>query len=500
MSALLTLTQAASLGLRRRLMPQSQMPRTIKIDYDPQPKQALLHKCRAKQILFGGAAGGGKSHAGRYDLIGFCLENPGLQAFIFRRSLPELDANHIQPLKRELPRELGNYNETRKRYEFFNGSSIQFQYLERDSDCDRIQGTEIHIALVDEAGQMTPYQLGYIKSRMRLGNFKPKQEGFLPRLVMTANPGGQSHNYLKALYIDPAPAEQYFYDHTMRDPNDPSDKGWVTMYIPAKMTDNKYIDPSYASSFSALPDELARALREGDWDLVVGSFFGDVWNRDLHVIRPFEIPDHWTKFRSFDWGSASPFSVGWWAVADDHEYFSDGALIRYREWYGAAGPNRGLRMTAEEVGAGIRSREGHERIDFSVGDPSIWKFDGGPSIGERLSKMGIRFRRADNSRVAGWDQVRQRLIGDDGCPMLFVSSECTDTIRTLPVLTHDKHRVEDIDTTQEDHAADDIRYACMARPYQRRAPEIDEDPWREPTIEEMMAGLEYASKPKGWRL
>ena len=249
------------------------MARTIKIDYDPQPKQAALHRCRAKQILFGGAAGGGKSHAGRYDLIGFCLENPGLQAFIFRRSLPELDANHIQPLKRELPRELGNYNETRKRYEFFNGSSIQFQYLERDSDCDRIQGTEIHIALVDEAGQMTPYQLGYIKSRMRLGNFQPKQEGFLPRLVMTANPGGQSHNYLKAVYIDPAPAEQYFYDHTMRDPNDPKDRGWVTMYIPARMSDNKYIDPSYASSFSALPEELARALREGDWDLVVGSFF-----------------------------------------------------------------------------------------------------------------------------------------------------------------------------------------------------------------------------------
>ena len=494
--------------------------KTIVLDYEPQPKQALLHKCHAKQILFGGAAGalpppggpgggprvklgGGKSHSGRWDVIGFCLENPGLQAFIFRRSLPELDSNHIQPLKKEMPSELGNFNETRKRFEFYNGSSIQFQYLERDSDCDRIQGTEIHIALADEAGQLTPYQLGYIKSRMRLGNFQPKesQRHLLPRLVMTANPGGQSHNFLKALYIDPAPAESYFYDHTMRDPNNDKDRGWLTMYIPAKMADNKYIDPSYASSFSALPEELGRALREGDWDLVVGSFFGDVWKRDLHVIRPFEIPEHWTKFRSFDWGSASPFSVGWWAVADDHEIYPDGALIRYREWYGSSGrPNVGLRMTAEEVGAGIRSRERGERIDFGVGDPSIWKFDGGPSIGERLSKMGVRFRRADNSRINGWDQVRQRLIGDDGIPMLFVSSECTDTIRTLPVLTHDKHRLEDIDTTQEDHAADDIRYACMARPYQRRAPEIDDDPWRQPTIDEMMAGLDYASKPQGWRL
>jgi len=114
--------------------------------------------------------------------------------------------------------------------------------------------------------------------------------------------------------------------------------------------------------------------------------------------------------------------------------------------------------------------------------------------------MGVKFRRADNSRVAGWDQVRQRLIGDDGIPMLYVSTECTDTIRTLPVLTHDKHRVEDIDTTQEDHAADEIRYACMARPYQRRAPDIEEDIWRPATIDEMMAGLDNATKPQGWRM
>ena len=471
----------------------------IKLDYTPQPKQELLHKCKAKQILFGGAAGGGKSHSLRWDIIAFCLENPGLNAFIFRRSLPELDANHIQPLKKELPSELGNYNETRKRYEFYNGSSIQFQYLERDNDCERIQGTEIHIAGIDEAGQMSAYQLGYIKSRMRLGGFEPKQKDYLPRLVMTANPGGQSHNFLKALYIDPAPAKTYFYDVTMKDPNNPKDKGWLTMYIPARMDDNAYIDPSYASSFSGLPHELAKALREGDWDLVVGSFFGDIWKRNIHVIRPFQIPEYWLKFRSFDWGSASPFSVGWWAVAEGHDDIPDGALIRYREWYGASAPNRGLRLTAEEVAAGIKARERHERIDYGVADPSIWKFDGGPSIGERLSKMGIRMRRADNSRVNGWDQVRQRMMVDDDQSMIYFFESCVDTIRTLPILTHDRNRVEDIDTTQEDHAADDIRYACMSRPYTRRLEE-EEDIWRQPTVEEMMSNLDRVSKPSFRRL
>jgi hypothetical protein len=157
-------------------------------------------------------------------------------------------------------------------------------------------------------------------------------------------------------------------------------------------------------------------------------------------------------------------------------------------------------MTAEEVGSGIRARERGEKINFGVGDPSIWKFDGGPSIGERLGKLGVRFRRADNSRVAGWDQVRQRLIGDDGVPMMYFFKDCIDTIRTLPVLTHDKHRMEDINTTEEDHAADEIRYACMSRPFTRKAPEIDEDIWRKPTIDEMMSGLDNASRPSSWRL
>ena len=476
------------------------MTKTITLDYTPQPKQELLHKCKAKQILFGGAIGGGKSHCLRWDVIAFCCENPGLQAYIFRKSLPELESNHIQQIKREIPKELGQFSESRKRMEFFNGSYIQFQYLERDSDCDRIQGTEIHIAGVDEAGQLSAYQLGYIKSRMRLGGYQPKQKNYLPRLLMTANPGGQSHNFLKALYIDPAPPESYFYDVTMKDPRNKADKGWLSMYIPSRMEDNKYIDPNYGASVSGLPEELAKALREGDWDLVQGSYFGDIFRRERHVLKPFEIPRSWVKFRSFDWGSAKPFSVGWYAIAQQHEKFPDGAMIKYREWYGASGPDRGLKMTAEEVAAGIRSRERGETLDFGVADPSIWKFDGGPSIGERMSKMGIRFRRGDNSRTAGWDQLRQRMIGDDNVPMLYFFETCTDLIRTLPILVHDNNRVEDIDTRQEDHAADETRYACMARPYQRRIEKEDDDIWRQPTVGEMMANLDYARPNGKWRL
>ena len=462
--------------------------KVIRLDYDPQPKQAEMHGAKARQILFGGAVGGGKSTALRWDMIKFCLENPGLVCYLFRRTMPELEANHILWIKREIPTELGHFNETRKRFEFHNGSMIVFQYLERDSDCERVQGAEIHYAGLDEGGQLSAYQINYIKSRNRLGSFKPAQPDYFPRFVITANPGGISHNYLKAIFIDAAPPGQLFYDHTMVDPDDPTDKGWPTLFIPSRMEDNKYIDAGYRASLSGLPEELGRALRDGDWDLIVGSFFGDVFKRDIHVIQPFDIPNDWVKFRAFDWGSAKPFSVGWYAIAQKDDRYPDGAIIRYREWYGAAGPDRGLKMTAEEVASGIRSREKGERIDYGIADPSIYKFDGGPSIGERMGKIGIRWRRADNSRISGWDQVRQRLIGDDNQPMLYLFTDSTNLIRTLPSLQHDKHKFEDINTQSEDHAADELRYALMSRPYTRRVSEPeDADPWRKPTLNEMLA-------------
>jgi hypothetical protein len=182
-----------------------------------------------------------------------------------------------------------------------------------------------------------------------------------------------------------------------------------------------------------------------------------------------------------DWGSAKPFSVGWWAVVGD-DHFIDGrllprgAIVRYREWYGSNGqPNVGLKLTAEQVAEGIRDREGKDAITYGVLDPAAFAVDGGPSIAERMAagtNGQVWFRRADNRRVAqrgalgGWDQMRRRLQGDgDGRPMLYVFSTCNDFIRTVPALQHDPDRPEDVDTDGEDHAGDEGRYACMSRPW-----------------------------------
>jgi hypothetical protein len=255
-----------------------------------------------------------------------------------------------------------------------------------------------------------------------------------------------------------------------------------------------------------------RAWLEGDWSVVEGAFF-DGWS-GRNIVRPFRVPREWARFRSFDWGSAKPFSVGWWAVAGEAfeaesaagpVRIGRGTLVRYAEWYGARGPDKGLKLTAEQVAEGIASREaamaegGDPRVFAGVADPSIFREDGGPSIAERMARAGVSWRPADNSRVArggggsgggggaplgGWDQMRARIAGDEEGPALVVFDTCRDFIRTVPALQHDPARPEDVDTRSEDHAADECRYACMSRPMARRVDEAavrrvrDYERWR----------------------
>jgi hypothetical protein len=264
----------------------------------------------------------------------------------------------------------------------------------------------------------------------------------------------------------------------------PNGKTHRYVFIPSRIQDNKLLmnnDPEYINNLYLVGSEaLVKAWLNGDWNAVEGAFF-DCWDTSKHIVRPFTVPSDWIRFRSMDWGSARPFSVGWWAIAQD-DYQTEtgniprGALVRYREWYGCkpGEPNTGLKLTAEEVGRGIQEREKGDTITYGVLDPAAFAEDGGPSIHERLSAATdykVVFRRADNKRVSqmgalgGWDQMRARMKGDGERPGLFVFSTCTDFIRTIPILQHDADRPEDLDTEAEDHVADEARYGCMSRPY-----------------------------------
>jgi hypothetical protein len=273
-----------------------------------------------------------------------------------------------------------------------------------------------------------------------------------------------------------------------------SEGGLRRQFIPARLEDNPSMteqDTGYEDRLSGLGSEaLVKAMRWGDWNVVEGAFF-DCWRQDRHVIRPFEIPETWMRFRSGDWGSAKPFSFGWYAVVGETYRTADGmtlprgCLIKYREWYGvvtdAEGkftPDVGLKMFARAVGRGVRERDQGDLIAYGVLDPAAFSQDGGPSIAEEMMAGGSTFRAADNKRVTqrgamgGWDQVRARLVGDDdGNPMLVFFSTCQHSIRTIPALQHDEDRPEDLDTSQEDHAADETRYACMSRPWVKKLPQ-----------------------------
>lgn len=394
-------------------------------------------------------------------------------------------------VKRELPSTIGIYNETHKHFQFNNGSVLIFKSLEYDRDCEDIQGWEIHAGYVDEAGQLTPYMLDYIISRIRLGKYsktmehwKSNLDGYkarLPRYALSANPGGISHHYLKTKFIEPGPPETVFYDPSLKNPKDPDDKGWSTMFIPATMDDNEYLDAGYAAQFGNLPEHMQRQLRDGDWNVVPGAFF-DCFDSQKHVIRPFKVPEHWTRFRSCDWGHATPFSVGWWAVSDGSEVtdavgnvvsYPEGAMIRYREWYGCVkrlgmATTKGLRLSGTELAEGILERQTeNEVINYSVADPSMWRSDGGKSQAELALKAGVVFQKADSQRELGWQEMYRR--HKDG--LIYIFDTCSEYIRTIPAIQADQRKPEDITQTNrggEDHIADETRYACQSRPIIRK--------------------------------
>ena len=493
--------------------------RVIKLDYDPQPRQALLHSTPAKQILFGGSAGGGKSHCVRWDAISFCVQNPGLDAYLFRRTLPELEQSHIRRVKQDIPSELGRYNETKKRFEWANGSLLNFCYCEREDDVMRYQSAEMHVLDVDEATHLTGDQLAFLRTRVRLGSFKCPQMEILPRIVFASNPGGPGHNWIKDIFIDKAPPETLFYDESMRDEKDQTDKGWLSLYIPARMSDNKYLDANYGGSFNALTPELAKALREGDWDAVVGKALHTL-TRDKHQVRPFMPPRHWTRFMSMDWGSAAPFAVGWFCVSDGAllagketwpaVWLPSGAVILYAEWYGWNGkPNQGLRLDSPAVARRILEMEkerGDAPMDYRIGDAQMWAKSDGPSVAERMmTATDSRFimRQSQKDRAHNYSEFLARLAGSptfgaDGrkgdYPMFYVTADCRQFWRTVPVLTLDTVNPEKgPNTKEEDHHYDLSAYALRSRPYVQ----TKEDRWQAeaaPFIREFKSVDPYATR------
>lgn len=464
--------------------------------WKPQPgPQTALIACPVFEVFYGGARGGGKTESSIGDWLEHSAKyGEGAIGIFFRRKLVQL-AEVIARTKQLFPKLGAKYNEQQKTWTMANGARLKFAYLEKDSDAEEYQGHSYTRVYVEEVTNFpSPGPIDKLRATLRSG------AGVPVGMRLTGNPGGAGHNWVKKRYIDPNPTGyKILQESTPIEYFDPDTGETIKqvvslsrVFIPSKIKDNALLmrnDPTYIlrlrQSGSAA---LVKAWLEGDWNIIDGAFF-DNWDSDV-IIKPLdllsEIPRHALRFRSFDWGSAKPFSCGWWAVADGTwGGLPKGALLRYREWYGATGANKGLKMTADLVAEGILAREKGEHITYGVADPSIFIRNGGPSIMESMLLKGCSWKKADNKREAGWAQMRMLmgnvplLLDDTGKPdvtgprtdaMIFCLETCEDSIRTIPTLQHDEDKAEDLDTEAEDHAADDWRYGVMSRPWIKYAP------------------------------
>jgi hypothetical protein len=438
-----------------------------RIIWAPSPgPQELLISCPLPEVFFGGARGGGKTD-GVLGKFAIKAKRYGghFNAVFFRKEMPQQD-DLIERAK-EIYLPIGaKYQDQKKMFTMPQGGRVRFRPLETKTDAEKYQGQSLTDAAIEEAGNYPdPAPIDRLNGVLRSAHHVPTQ------LLLTANPGGPGQGWIRQRYIEPAPLGLKILERKL-----PNGRVHKYTYIPSRLINNPYLmhDDDYVNRLYLVGSpELVRAWLQGDWDAIEGSYFPE-FSIAKHVIAPITIPDYWARIRAMDWGSARPFCVLWGAVSDGSiPSIPRGAIVVYREWYGWNGkPNEGCRMVATKVGEGIRERSRGEDINDSVLDPAAFSQDGGPSLAERIN---CNFRPADNARIArngamgGWDQLRDRLKGDDQ-PMLYFFSTCIHTIRTLPNMQHDTHKPEDLDSDSEDHAVDALRYLVMSRPRSSEKP------------------------------
>jgi len=445
---------------RKRLKIVEILKAEIRVPYEPNVKQNLFHASPAEESVYGGAKGGGKSAALIMDALAYGYEYPGANIYLFRETYPNLEANLIREWKKAVPKELYSYNESKHMAKLINGSQVLFRYVKNEKDAEGYQGQEFDYLGIDELTKHTERTVQLLLSCMR------SAKGFPTRFRGTCNPGGRGHGFVKLNYVE---ATDYG-KKMVRD----KITGNRRVFIPANVYDNYVLmknDPTYVKRLENLPEQERKAFLLGDWNVFIGQVFSE-WNRNVHVVEPFEIPATWMRFRAIDWGFSKPYSIHWYAI--DYE----GNIWVYRELYGMKPnqPDVGSEEDPGQVAAKVKAAEKNEFISYGVADPAIWQkhkqIRNGESVAETFANEGVYWNQADNDRLAGKMQVHLRLRGRgrNGAG-IRIFSNCIHAIRTLPELCYDENKPEDVDTTLEDHFYDELRYALMSRPWVPILPE-----------------------------
>ena len=384
------------------------------------------------EVLFGGAAGGGKSYGQMVDSMLFALRYPGSRQLVLRRTFPELEKSLIRTSLALFPREIYSFNSSSHVGKFKNGSIIDFGYCATENDVYQYQSAEYDVIRFDELTHFTEAQYVYLISRVRGANSYPKQ------IKSSTNPGGVGHGWVKERFVNAGKRGVAFT----------GEDGMSRIFIPALLDDNRFLchgDPNYKKRLLALPERERKALLFGDWDIFEGQYFTE-FSYDRHVIEPFEIPGAWRRFRTIDYG-LDRLACLWIAISPDGRFFV------YREYCRSDLP------ISEAARAILERTPKNEDVYATLAPPDLWSRsqETGRSKAALFSEFGLNFTKTSNDREAGWLSLKELLHGDE--PRLRIFSPCTEIIKCLPALQIDKIRTSDCATEPHDitHAPDALR-------------------------------------------
>ena len=425
------------------------------------PQEEFL-SASERDVLYGGAAGGGKSFALLADPLRYCT-NPNHRGLLLRRTLDEL-TELIDKSRQLYPKAFpgAKFRESKSTWHFPSGATIWFTYLDKDKDVTRFQGQAFNWIGIDEITQYpTPYVWDYLRSRLRSTDPELQQNLYMR---CTANPGGIGGWWIKKMYIDigehnkPFPASDVETGKPFLWPQGHEKEGQPLFYrrfIPARLTDNPFLmaDGQYEAMLRSLPEIERKRLLEGDWDVADGAAFPE-FSRAKHVVEAFDLPTNWPRIRAADYGYASPSCVLWGAIDWDNNIWI------YRELYVK-------QLTAEQLADKILEAEQLDPLPhYTVLDSSCWNKTGfGPSIAETMMRCGVRWTPSDRNRIQGKMEIHRRLADDPRTnePRLRVFSNCSNIVKQLAAIPLSKTNSEDVDTKAEDHAYDALRYMLMTR-------------------------------------
>lgn len=404
------------------------------------PKQSRFISADADEVLFGGAAGGGKSYGQIADALIYAIKYPGSKQLILRRTYPELDKSIIRQSLAVYPKEIFKYSSSSHTGIFSNGSIIDYGYCDSENDVYRYQSAEFDVIRFDELTHFTKDMYIYLISRLRGANGYPKQ------MKSTTNPGSLGHKWVKERFIDIGrPGQKHFFN------------GQSRIFIPSLVLDNKFLiqnDARYVKRLENLSEKDKKALLYGQWDIFEGRYF-DEWDRDLHVCRPFELPAHWKRYACMDYG-LDMLAVYFIAVDDE------GRAYVYKEIYRS---NLIISRAAQLIKSMI-----NENLTAFYAPTDLWnrRQDSGKSVAGIFARHGIILTKSINDRQTGWYAVKEFLhpytdVAGDKKRKLQIFSNCINLIRTLPALVHDSKNVNDVSSTPHEytHGPDALRYFCV---------------------------------------